>query len=66
MSPFSFLLPNLLAAAITQQRFQLCFAKQACRITRQQRASLVGLPDPVCSIVFQPLRHALEGLVIHR
>jgi len=47
------------------QRLHFCFADQPLGISSGKHTSWVGRPDPDASMVFQPLRHKLERLVIH-
>ena len=47
------------------QRLHFCFADQALGVSSGKQTSCVGRPDPDASMVFQPLRHKPERLVIH-
>jgi hypothetical protein len=47
-----------------QQRIQLSVAYQPLRVAAVKQTSWVGRPDPFASMVFQPLRHNPERLVI--
>lgn len=47
------------------QSFKLRIADQSLRVSPIQQTSWVGLPDPVASMEFQPLRQDLERFVIH-